>query len=715
MPIIPVVGRRGWKLRLTLFALYAVVIGGAITVLYPFLLMVSLGFTSAVDFDDMKVIPKYFMDDGALHRKYIFEKWSATTSADGKLIYPLQELSNRYSEDFLAARDIHGWYTKGKNGEETKTPRFDGADPRIRQRVKDFVEFQGTLEPNFFGICKVGSLATINVMPGPANLAFGDFIKNRYQNLKAINYAYGGESYTDFYAGGASSNIPAMASDLLLRPDWWACGDADDKRRTGTLHDAILLRQLDWYTYKASTKPDWRQVNAGRFDYQRALLKEVGLLPDDNPDVKIAALKKAYGISVSNSRDVPIPVTIPANPNEAAVWSDFVRKSWSPRYMRATGGGDLFRSYLKRRYGTIQAVNKAWDMDFKSFNDPEVFPTELPMYFPDKLTDVDPAESLTTIDEIKRFREAAYRKLAPRLQRSVEWGLFVQRDLPLEYIQVIDGEQLYREFLLKKYGSLAGINKALGTSFPSVAYIMPPYREADFMEVFDHRSELRWNYVTRNFKAVIDFIALKGRAMRNTMILVLLTVGMQLTVSPIAAYVLSRFRLQYTYKVLLFLIATMAFPMEVASVPSFLMLKHLHLFNTYWALVLPGLANGFGIFILKSFFDSLPEELFEAARIDGAGEIRQLWHVAVPLIKPILAINVLGAFTGAYGGFMWAFLVCRKEEMWTLMVYLYQFQMSSGSPSLMMAALVLASLPILLIFIFAQRIILRGIILPQFK
>lgn len=711
MPIIPVVGRRGWKLRFILFILYTIVVCGAIIVLYPFLLMVSLGFTSDVDFDDMQMIPKYFLDDGALYRKYVFENWNSTTGTDGKLKYALQEISDRYSEDFLAPREIHGWYAEGPDSKETKKPRFDGNDPRVRQRVKDFYEFRGTLKPNFFGVCKIGS----NVLPGFSDKAFAEYMESRYKNLDAINYAYGGETYADFRAGGITGNYPAMASDLLLRPDWWACGDADDKRRTGTLHEEILLRQLDWYTYKASTKPDWRQITTGRYDYQGALLRAINLLPVDDLAVKSAALKKTYGINVSNTRDIPIPAALPTNPNEAKVWSEFVRKSWSSRYIRATGGSDLFRAYLKRRYGTIQAVNKAWDTKFKSFNDPDVFPSELPMYFPDKLTDVDPVKSLPTASEAKRFRAVAYKKLAPRLQRAVEWGLFVQRDLPLKYIQVIDAEQLYREFLLKKYGSLDEINKKQGTSWPTAASILPPYREKDFMEVFDHRKELRWNYVTRNFTSVINFIALKGRAMLNTLILVVLTVGTHLTISPIAAYVLSRFRLQYTYKVLLFLIATMAFPMEVAAIPSFLMVKHLHLFNTYWALVLPGLANGFGIFILKSFFDSLPEELFEAARIDGAGEIRQLWHVAVPLIKPILAINVLSSFGAAYGGFAWAFLVCRKEEMWTLMVYLYQFQMTAGSGSLMMAALLIASLPILILFIFTQGIILRGIILPQFK
>ncbi|MDO8682041.1 MAG: ABC transporter permease subunit [Armatimonadota bacterium] len=716
MPIIPMVGRRGWKLRLVLIALYGVVIVGAITVLYPFLLMVSLGFTSAVDFDDMRLIPKYLSDDGELYRKYIYEKWSSGITTDGRLKYPLHVLSDRYSlavkDDFLAPREVEGWYKKDAKEKDTKEPFFDGSDPQVRMRVKDWNKFRAALPANYFDICMGGG----GVLPGPSSKSFGNMLEKRYgANLEALNYAYGGEAYASFFAGSISGDVPAMGSDLLLRRDWWACGSADDKARTGKLDEPVLLRQLDWYTFKASTHYEWRQVVAGRFDYQRFLLKKVELVPEDEDELQRAALKKEFGITYRNLRDISLPATVPSNPAEAKLWEEFVRTKWSPRFMRAIGGTDLFIAYLKRHYGSIDKVNAAWGTNFSSFDSKGVFPRELPMYFPNKMADVSPDKSLYTTQEVAKFRKLAYQKLAPRFQRAIEWGLFVQRDLPAKYICLIDSENLYREYLLKKYGSIEGINKAQGLSYKTASTIFPPYREMDFIEVYDQRKDLRWFYVTRNFTAVVNFVALQGPAMFNTLILVLLTVGTHLTVSPFAAYVLSRFRLPYTYKVLLFLIATMAFPAEVASVPNFLLIKKMHLFNTYWALVLPGLANGFGIFILKSFFDSLPEELFEAARMDGAGELRQLWNVAIPLIKPILAINVLGSFTAAYGGFMWAFLVCRKQEMWTLMVYLYQFQMSSGSPSLMMAALVVASLPILILFIFTQRIILRGIILPQFK
>jgi multiple sugar transport system permease protein len=182
----------------------------------------------------------------------------------------------------------------------------------------------------------------------------------------------------------------------------------------------------------------------------------------------------------------------------------------------------------------------------------------------------------------------------------------------------------------------------------------------------------------------------------------------------LAAYALSRFRLKYTNQILLFLLATMAFPAEVAMIPNFLMIKELGLLNTFWALVLPGVANGFGIFLLKGFFDSLPPELYEAGIMDGASEMTMFWRITLPLSKPILAVLALTAFTVAYGEFMYAFLVCQKQEMWTLMVFLYEFQQQASVP-LVLTSLVLASIPTLVVFIFCQNIILRGIVVPSFK
>jgi multiple sugar transport system permease protein len=110
----------------------------------------------------------------------------------------------------------------------------------------------------------------------------------------------------------------------------------------------------------------------------------------------------------------------------------------------------------------------------------------------------------------------------------------------------------------------------------------------------------------------------------------------------------------------------------------------------------------------------LPPELYEAGLIDGASELRMFWRITLPMSKPILAVIALGAFSGAYGAFMHAFLICQDPRMWTLMVFLYEFQQLHALP-LVMASLLVAAVPTLLVFVFCQNIILRGIVIPTYK
>ena len=184
--------------------------------------------------------------------------------------------------------------------------------------------------------------------------------------------------------------------------------------------------------------------------------------------------------------------------------------------------------------------------------------------------------------------------------------------------------------------------------------------------------------------------------------------------NPLAAYALSRYRPRSTYRILLFMMLTMAFPPMVTQIPVFLMLREFNLLNSFAALILPGLANGYTIFLLKGFFDSLPRELYECAQLDGAGEFRLFWQLTLRLSTPVLAVTALGAFTVAYSNFMMALLVCQDERMWTIMPWLYQLQASSGQ-GVVFASLLMASLPTLLVFTLCQKVIMQGIVVPVEK
>jgi len=225
------------------------------------------------------------------------------------------------------------------------------------------------------------------------------------------------------------------------------------------------------------------------------------------------------------------------------------------------------------------------------------------------------------------------------------------------------------------------------------------------------QSEVKRDFALRNYSYVIDYILLNGRTVFNTVLFCLLAILTQLTVNPLAAFALSRYPIKASGKILIFLLATMAFPAEVALIPSFLLLKDLGLLNTFAALVLPTAASGYMIFLLKGFFDSLPQELYEAGQLDGAKEFTMLTRITLPLSKPVLGYLALLAFMGAYGTFIYAFLVVQDQRMWTLMVWIYQLQ-SIAPKAVMMAAITMAALPTLIVFLFAQRFIMRGIVLP---
>jgi multiple sugar transport system permease protein len=237
--------------------------------------------------------------------------------------------------------------------------------------------------------------------------------------------------------------------------------------------------------------------------------------------------------------------------------------------------------------------------------------------------------------------------------------------------------------------------------------------EADERQyVTSHPAEIRREFAGRNFGYVIDYVLLNGRAVLNTAIFCLLAITTQLIVNPLAAYGLSRYPIKASGAILIFLLATMAFPAEVGMIPSFLLLKDLGLLNTFAALVLPTAASGYMIFLLKGFFDSLPPELFEAGSLDGAPEWTMLWRIALPLSRPVMGYLALLAFMGAYSAFIYAFLVAQDQKIWTLMVWIYQLQ-NSAPRAVMMAALSLAAIPTLVVFLCAQRAVTRGIVLPD--
>ncbi len=297
------------------------------------------------------------------------------------------------------------------------------------------------------------------------------------------------------------------------------------------------------------------------------------------------------------------------------------------------------------------------------------------------------------------------------------WIEFVEKILPYEAIRFQDPEANFRRYLREKYLTLDRLNKEHAANYSSFEAVRPPYKEADLLEFYERKGAIRAGFMLRNFVAVVKFITVRERALLNTSIVCILSLIGVLLVNPLAAYALSRFRSLFSQRLHFFLLATAAFPAALTMIPNFLLLKSVGLLNTYWALILPVTASGLGILILKSYFDRLPPELFDAACLDGAGEWRTFAHVCLPLSKPILAAVALQTFLVAYGMFMWPLLTCQRQKMWPLMVWLYQFvsREAASSPEVAMAAIAVTAIPLVILFILCQRTIMRGLIISGFR
>ncbi|MDJ1645289.1 carbohydrate ABC transporter permease [Streptomyces pakalii] len=193
----------------------------------------------------------------------------------------------------------------------------------------------------------------------------------------------------------------------------------------------------------------------------------------------------------------------------------------------------------------------------------------------------------------------------------------------------------------------------------------------------------------------------------------------QLVVNVAAAYALSRLRPVLGNVVLGMMLATLMLPVSALLVPTYLTvtdvpLVHVNLINTPWAIWLPACANAFNIFILKRFFDQIPGELLESARLDGAGPVRTLWSVVLPLSRPVLAVVSIFAVVGVWKDFLWPLLVLPDPARQPITVALNRLAEFMPANQLL-AGMVMASVPLLVIFLIFQRHIIAGLTAGSLK
>jgi multiple sugar transport system permease protein len=194
-----------------------------------------------------------------------------------------------------------------------------------------------------------------------------------------------------------------------------------------------------------------------------------------------------------------------------------------------------------------------------------------------------------------------------------------------------------------------------------------------------------------------------------------ITVG-NLLLASLAGYSLSKFRYFGRGVLFLLILSTMMLPLEVTMVPLFLIVKKFGWPNTYEGLIVPFIVEGFGVFLMRQYLQSIPNELIEAARIDGASELRIYAQIVMPLCKPALAALGVFTFREAWDMYIWPLIIVTKDSLRTLPLGISLFMSSFGTAwDQLMAVAAIGTLPMVLLFFFLQRSFIKGIAISGLK
>lgn len=221
-------------------------------------------------------------------------------------------------------------------------------------------------------------------------------------------------------------------------------------------------------------------------------------------------------------------------------------------------------------------------------------------------------------------------------------------------------------------------------------WFLPPYTFENYINVITGSDVFRWTW--------------------NSFVIGALTTVITLIITSLAAFAISKMRFRYRNFIFVFFLAGLMVPGEAMIIPLFEVVGGMGLLDTYAGLILPGVATPLGVIILKSFFDGVPDEVIESARVDGCSDFRMYWNIVLPLAKPAMAALGILTFIGSWNAFLWPYLSIVSENLYTLPVGIPIFNSAySETYVLPMTVNALASLPVILAFLVFEKQIIKGI------
>lgn len=196
----------------------------------------------------------------------------------------------------------------------------------------------------------------------------------------------------------------------------------------------------------------------------------------------------------------------------------------------------------------------------------------------------------------------------------------------------------------------------------------------------------------------------------NSLFITLTTLAIALTTSVLAAYALSMLHFKGREWLFFAILFVLMVPAEALLIPNYIILNMMHLINTYWAQILPYGASAFGVFLLRQVFLSIPSSYWDAARLDGAGHMRFLWSIALPMARPTLYTIGLYISIGAWNSFMWPLMVTSSPNVQPIEVEVSRLMISNSVDWRRLSAIgVFATIPLVIVFLVLQKYIIQGI------
>jgi multiple sugar transport system permease protein len=203
--------------------------------------------------------------------------------------------------------------------------------------------------------------------------------------------------------------------------------------------------------------------------------------------------------------------------------------------------------------------------------------------------------------------------------------------------------------------------------------------------------------------------------LNSTIVAVTVTIS-NVFFDSLVGYTLAKFQFRGRYFIFLAILSTLMIPTEMLVIPWYLMSSKLGWLDSYWGIMFPGMMTAFGTFLMKQFFESVPDDFLEAARIDGLNEFTIWWKVAMPLVTPAISALAIFTFLGNWTAFFWPLIVTTSNDLYTIPVGISSFSDAQDTRwEMIMTGAALATIPTLVVFLLLQRFIVRGVMLAGLK